>query len=202
MVLSCYFVFPFFPLYPKIPEISAKHHSSGMFNISFSHHSIETHVAGRLSPSSHRYRNGHVLMYCKTVFCLHRMYYSTSSSPTPLIASLRGRGVPTRHQASEEGYFQSSGGPPWFGTIVESCASQGVTTHVYDQNRKTAFMTALKHLSVMRTSSPYHPRILYVCDHFFWYFCKLKTTTIQSSSVAVRMCPRYLKAATFSSGQV
>ena len=61
-------------------------------------------------------------------------------------------------------------------------------------------MNALKKFPDVRALSPYHPRILYIHAKFILAFLSLATTTGQSSSVAVRMRPRYLTVATLVRG--
>ena len=51
------------------------------------HHRISTHAPCFLSTTSQRSRSGRVAIYCRTVFCLRRMYVSIGSNPASALAA-------------------------------------------------------------------------------------------------------------------
>ena len=73
---------------------------------------------------------------------------------------------------------------------------QGVTTYVYNPNRRNSCTTALRDIPETRGMAPSHLSILASHAQLFRSFQRFPTTDVQSSSAAVKTRPRYLKEVT------
>ena len=78
---------------------------------------------------------------------------------------------------------------------------RGVANHISKPKIMTDCTTALKKFPDFRELSLYRPRIIAICAQFFLVFLRFSNTALKSSSVTVRMRPKYLNAATLVSGR-
>ena len=130
-------------------------------------------------------------MYWAIVFCRRVMYSSTGPSPAASIAS------------PMDGYTNLLSGCRWGCLPVIWQATRlrkppsdrqrrGVTTHVYNTKRRTAWMTTLKNVPDVLVSAPYHPRTCGIRAHFFLAFLRLAIAAGKLLSVVERRRKRYL----------
>ena len=100
----------------------------------------------------------------------------------PIIPSIW---LPPRNPPSDP-VLEVSQGPP----------HGGVSTHVYDPNKRTAYTTALKKTPDTRRLEPSLPRILASRAQIFHDLRSFPTTVVQTSSADVKTRPRYFNEVT------
>ena len=151
-------------------------------NPSYSHHLFETRIPGLRTASSQRSRIGRVAMYCATVFCLLRMYASTSSKPASRITSPKG-----------EYYHQATGRHRGCRPVIRQAnlcwnpprarPMRGVITHISVPKRRTVCTTPLKKVPDTHVLAPSRLKILVRRVHCFQWWL---TTACQSLYEAKR----------------